>query len=701
VNVSRRDAVLVGVVTAAAALPALFPGFIHDDHRLIEQNELLRGFGRVPEILTRGYWTVGDQAVPNLYRPVTILSFLANHAIGGLQPFGYRLVNLLLHVLVALLVLGLARRVLGPPRAGRPVDGALVAALLFAVHPVHTEVLGLVVGRGDLLAAAGTLACLLLFLAARDSRAAGDRRGARVLDATAVAAFLFGFFSKENAVAAPFLVLAADLTRPWAPTEAGSTPARPRPAYGAHAALFAALAIGLIVRTAVLGMVGPAAFTPFIDNPIAHQPFPLSTSTGLAVLARYARLLVAPLDLSIDYSFDAITPSVSLLEPGPLAGLLIVAGSAAAVAWAWRRRPWAAFALLFAGLAFLPVANLLIPIGTIMAERLLYLPSVGFCLLAGGLAAALPSALPSAPAPARAVVRAALVAALVLFAIRGLVRLGDWRDDRTIFARAIAVSPRSVRAQFNFGVASEQAGDDDAAATAYARAIAIWGQFSDAQYNLAGLDARHERWSEAVDHYREAARLQPGNVSYLVNYGNSLTHAGRAAEALDPLERAASIEPGSDKAWNNLGAAYLALGRASDSERAWREAARLDPDSAEYVMNVAMAVEARGDAGGAAEAWGRAARMRPADPIVRYREGRALEKAGDLTAAASAYRASSGLSPSSPVPLRSLGLLLLRQGDRQAARETLERALALDPGGSVMDAESRAALAALQSSAPR
>jgi tetratricopeptide (TPR) repeat protein len=301
----------------------------------------------------------------------------------------------------------------------------------------------------------------------------------------------------------------------------------------------------------------------------------------------------------------------------------------------------------------------------------------------------------------RAAARAAIAVALVLLAVRGLARLRDWRDDRTIFGSAIAVCPASVRAQFNYGVASEQDGDDAAAGAAYARALAIWGEFSDAHYNLAGVAARHQRWEEAVTHYAEATRLQPGNVSYLVNYGNSLTHAGRAADAIEPLERAVSIETGSDKAWNNLGAAYLALGRAQDSERAWSEASRLDPANAEYVMNLAMALEARGEAGGAAAAWGKAALMRPADPIVRYRQGRALEKSGDPPGAAAAYRASSDLSPSSPVPLRALGLLLLRRGDRPAARAALERALALDPGGAVMDDEARRALADLQSASPR
>jgi tetratricopeptide (TPR) repeat protein len=650
---------------------------------------------------------VGETAVPNLYRPVTILSFLANHEIGGVAPLGYRVANLGLHLMVALFVLALARRVLGPKHPDRPLDAALLAALLFAVHPVHTEVLGLVVGRGDLLAAAGTLLCLLLFLAARDRSAAGDHRGARARDALAVAAFLAGFFSKESAVAAPFIVLAADLTRPWRPaaggaasaglSPAGDTAPRPRPAFGAHLALLTALAAGLAIRTAVLGMVGPAAFTPFIDNPIAHQPFPGSTLTALAVLARYAGLLVFPARLSIDHSYNAIPPAGSILEAGPAVGLLIVAAAAAGIAFAWQRRPAVAFALLFAGLAFLPIGNLLIPIGTIMAERLLYIPSIGFCLLAGALAGELR---PAAGA-ARAAARAATVAALALLAVRGLVRLRDWRDDRTVFASAIAVSPASVRAQFNYGVASEQDGDDAAAGAAYARALAIWGEFSDAHYNLAGIDARHQRWDEAVAHYFAATRLQPGNVSYLVNYGNSLTHAGRAGDAIEPLERAVSIEAGSDKAWNNLGAAYLALGRAPDAERAWREASRLDPGSGEYVMNLAMALEARGDAGGAAAAWDTAARLRPADPIVRYRQGRALEKSGDTRAAAAAYRASIDLSPSSPVPLHALGLLLLRQGDRPAARAALEHALALDPGGAVMDDEARRVLAALQSASPR
>ena len=696
-SASRRA--LLGVVIAAilAGLPSLVPGFIHDDHRIIEQNELIRDPRHVPEILARGYWTVDENAVPNLYRPVTILSFAANHAVGGLRPFGYRVVNLMLHALAAALVLLLARRVLGGLSPAAAVDPALVAGLLFALHPIHTEALGLVVGRSEILAAVGTLGAVLLFLGARDRAAAGDDTGAAWRDGLAVLSFALGFLAKENAVAAPLIVLAADLTRPWTPrpdTRGGAPGAglsgagpRPRRAWRTHIAFAVMLAALLALRTAVLGMVGPAAFTHFVDNPIAHQSFPGSLFTALAVIARYTALLVAPVRQALDYSYAAILPARSLLEPAVLAGLAVTLAGFVAAARARRRRPAEAFALAFTGLAFAPVSNLLLPIGTIMAERLLYLPSAGVVLLV----AAWVARIPAGGAARSRVVRIVVVAALAVLGVTSVARLIEWRDERTLFASAVAAEPRSARAQFNHGAASERAGDDDTAQRAYETALAIWPDFADAQYNLAGLLARRARWDDAVAHYRAALRLQPGSVSYLVNLGATLTRAGRPAEAIEPLERAVALDPRSDRAWNGLGVARLAVGRPGDAAAAWREAARLDPRDADYAANLALALETSGDPGTVA-AWGTATALRPGDGLLRYRFGRALERAGRDNEAAAAYRESARLTPASPVPYKALGLLLARRGERDEARAALERALALDAGGTVMDPAARRVL---------
>jgi len=688
---------LLGVVCAAvlAGLPSLVPGFIHDDHRIVEQNELIRDPRRIPDILTRGYWTVDENAVPNLYRPVTILSFAANHAVGGLRPFGYRAVNLLLHALAAALVWLLGRRFVGD--ASAPVDPALLAGLLFALHPIHTEALGLVVGRSEVLAAAGTLGAVLLFLAARDREAAGDRFGAAWRDGLALLSFALGFLAKENAVAAPFIVLAADLTRPWAAPQWTARPGagpRPRRAWRMHAAFAVTLAGLLALRMAVLGTVGPGAFTHFVDNPIAHQTFPGSLFTALAVTARYAGLLVAPVRLAVDYSYAAIVPARSLYEPAVLAGLVVTLAGLVACIRGWRRRPAEAFALAFTGLAFAPVSNMLLPIGTIMAERLLYLPSAGVVLLVAAWVARIPAVTAGRALAARAVA----AAVLAILGVLSVARLLDWRDERILFRSAVAAEPRSARAQFNHGALSERAGDDDGAERAYETALAIWPDFADAQYNLAGLLARGARWDDAVAHYREALRLQPGSVSYLVNLGTTLTRAGRPAEASEPLERAVALDPASDRAWNSLGAVRLAMGRPGEAAAAWRAAVRLDPRSADYAANLALALEASGDPGMVA-AWEAAIALRPGDGLLRYRLGRVLEQAGRDDEAAAAYRESARLAPASPVPYRALGLLLARRGESAAARAALERALALDADGTVMDPATRRVLEELRAPA--
>jgi tetratricopeptide (TPR) repeat protein len=670
--VTRRAGLLAPLALAVvAALPSLRPGFIHDDHRIIEQNALVQDASAWGRIATSGYWTVDERQVPNLYRPVTIASLAINRRATGPGALGFRLVDLALHLAVVALFWGVVGRVSRAAGAAHPSAAALVAASLFAVHPLHTEALGLVVGRSELLAAGFTLLALWLFLGGSDRPGPGR-------DAAAITALLLAFLSKESAVAAPALILGADLLV-----------RRRSPRWGFHLAAAAAVGLGLLLRIAVLGAVVPSAFTHPIDNPIAHLPFPGAQATALLVLAREALLLLLPWPLSIDYSYASIREAASLLDPLALLGAALVLGWGAAFWLLRKRQPAAAFALLLLALPLLPVANLFFPIGTILAERLLYLPSAGVCLFAGLLVARRQGAW----------VRGAALAVVVLFFLLGWRRYADWKDDRSIFLAAVRLYPDNVRAQFNFGAASEKAGDDAAAEAAYRRAVTVWPRFSDAHYNLGGLLVRRHRFEEATAEYGAALEEQPGNVTYLVNAGDALTRAGKPVEAAALLERAVGIDRESDRGWTDLGAAYFAAGRGGDALRAWEEAARLLPDSGETIANRALGRETTGDFPGAASDWERAAALKGGDAILRYRAGQAWERAGRGDEAAAAYRESIRAAPGSPVPQKALGLLLFARGDRAGAREALEAALALDPGGSVMDAAARRTLEALRDAA--
>jgi len=704
--VQRRACVVLALVAAFVNLPALVPGFILDDHAIVERNPLVRDLASVPRIFVSGYWSVGGAPTQNLYRPLTILSFALSHLAGGDHPLGDRLINLLLHVLVTLLVYALARRAaLGGPASAAAgartiLDPPLLAALLFAVHPVHTEVLGMVVGRADLLASAATLGCILSFLRAREREADAESRAAEAKVAPrsaggwyalSLACLAAGVLSKESAMIAPLLVLLADRLL-----------ARSRGAWRFHAASAATLGLCLALRVAVLGGLNPAGPIQDVDNPIVGTTPLLGRLTALRVIERYALLLVAPLRLSVDYSYDAVPVARGLLEPQVLAGGLIVVACVAGAALAWRRDPGLAFSLGWIVLAFAPVSNLLVPIGTIMAERLLYLPSVGFCLLAARGLGRLEARLLSMPGSRwrRAPAQIAGPVLLLALGLRSEARFRDWQDDFTLFKSALEVAPRSVKVQFNYGAACEGRGDDEAAAAAYLAALRIWPGFAEAHYNLAGVRARQKDWADAVAHSREALRLRPGEVTYLVNLAHALLGQGRPAEARDLLNGALAIDRGSREALTNLGAAELALGDAGAAVRAYAEAVGREPRNADLLRDLGLARERAGDDAGAEAALQEAVRIRPDDPILRYDLGRALERRGRLVEAEAGYRRSIDLAPEAAPPRRALGLLLYRAQDRAGARAELERAAALDVDGTVMDDAARRALADLRRPAP-
>ena len=426
---SRRQLGLASLAVALIALATyavtLGHGFVFDDGPEVLDNVHIRSPAGAVRILSAPAWSGAGLDENPMYRPATALSYAADHGVWGLAPFGFHLTNVLLHALVSVLVLFLG------VRCGLTLPGALLASAVFATLPVHVEAVANVAGRKELLVSAFSIGAVL----------AHDRAMRRGGPATLLPPLLVvgALFSKESGLAVVGLVAAFEIV---------FGRARWRQSPGRTAALFACylgLAIAFVAtRHAVLGtLVFPR--TPFDENPIASASASIRIMTAVAVLGRGLLLVVAPVILAPDYSFAAILPVTSPLDPAFLFSLLALAGLALG-SWQLRGRcPVCGFAVLWYLAAVLPGSNLIVPIGTIFGERLLYLPSVAVTLVAGAAFAV---------ATGGQFARAWRVGAAVLVVaggVRSYAYARAWSDEPTLFETGVRSQPASSKAWRMYG----------------------------------------------------------------------------------------------------------------------------------------------------------------------------------------------------------------------------------------------------------
>ncbi len=438
-----------------------------------------------------------------VYRPLTMVSYGLS-ALLSPNPLSYHLMNVALHALAALAAFSLARSLL------RSTPAAGVAALLFAVHPVHTEPVANIAGRAEVLAGLFSLLALACFARATDAAA-----GKRLWSAASLAAFAAGLLSKESAFATIALVALVSM---WIERAHLLTVVRRVLPYVALGVVFVAL------RWLAVGALTLAEPPPFIDNPLAHVGLLARLATALVVLGDYGSVLAVPLRLSADDSFDQVPVVHSLTDPRLVGTTAVILALALALGAARRRMPVLPFAALFFVFAIALTSNVCFPIGTIKAERMLYLPSFSWCLACGWLLRRWTG---------RVLGERALVVALVLLglAARTWVRNADWRDSYTLFTKTVATSPGSARAHANAAAVHGAAGDLDFASDHFRAALEIYPEFGPALVGLAQVSDLRGARQDAIHWYSEAIRLDPANLEPYVRLGELLLQAGDARRA--------------------------------------------------------------------------------------------------------------------------------------------------------------------------
>ena len=410
---------LIGVLALAAAATSLNNGFSYDDIHIILNNPAVHSLAHPGHRFLERYWP--PEVGVGLYRPITILAYAVQWALGNGAPFVFHLASVVLYAASAVLFLLLARRILSPA-------AALAAAALWAVHPVHVEAVANVVGQSEIVAAIWIFAAALIYLRAREHGALDT-----AAEMAIVGLYLLACLTKEHGLILPALLLVLEFTvlesRPYAP--------------GLRRFYLTLAAVGLAcfaVRTAVLGDLAGDLPPYWMVGITTGQRW----LTMLAVVPHWIRLLLWPAHLQADYGPRELEVATGFGAAQALGLLLLI--SIALLGWTIRRRqPVITLGLLWAAVALLPVSNLLLPTGIALAERTLFLPSGAICLSLGAVMEA---------AAARYEwrrVRLLLAAVVLAGLVRSALRQPVWKDNMTLFRQTTIDAPLSYRAHWGYG----------------------------------------------------------------------------------------------------------------------------------------------------------------------------------------------------------------------------------------------------------
>lgn len=535
---SWLTSVLVAAIAFAAYANTLTHPFTLDDALIIVENPQIRDLGNVPRLFTQHYWA-GQPAPPSrgLYRPLTVGSYAVNYALHGLSPAGYHVVNVVLHALAT----GLLHRLLtGLVGAG---FAAFAAALLFAVHPIHTEAVANVAGRAELLAACGVLLCCVGYERARAAAEQGRRKRCGLWIGVSAVAYLGGALSKEIGVLAPVVIA---LTEALFPQQRWLL--RRRPAALAAFAAYAAAAVTFLALRALATEGNEAAG---IWRQVSDGQ---RIATALRVTLEYGGLLLVPWTLLAEYAPADVPIAKSAAAPAVLlAGLVLAATTGVAIALR-RRLPAFTWGLAVFAVTLLPVSNLLFPIGILKAERILYMPSAGFLT---GVAAAL-TVLAGRPR-GRAITWVVLAGVALAYAARTWVRNADWRSPDALCDATLAVSPNSPIFNTHRAARLLREGRRAEARERLQFVLSVAPRSVAALQHLAQLELDERNYDAAIVTLRRLLAIQPDRVESLAQLAAALLANAEWDEGISTLERLRTLRP--DDPRSHLAVVHAQLGR--------------------------------------------------------------------------------------------------------------------------------------------
>jgi|GEM_PF-140298 Flp pilus assembly protein TadD len=650
------DLTLMACLVVGAALPylnTLRNGFVSDDEMQVLDNPYIRNFHHLLRIFTTPAASYVGVETPKYYRPLMNVGYLLCYQVFGPHAFGFHLVNVVLHVLVVCAVFLLTKRMF------QDRNLALMAAVLFAIHPIHSEAVAWIAASPDLQLSLFYLLTFWFFLAV----AQPGGRFSYFAQLAMAGSFVLAIFSKEQAVTLP--LLATVYEHFYRPDRAETRPARKVLRY---AVLWLLTVLYLLFRVRVLG----ALTSGFSLNQLTwFQTF----VSAIALVGRYLWKVLWPVDLRV---FCPFHPSAGLFDPAVVGGVATLAVCCALFFFLWRRAKPLSFGLVWMLVTLAPVLNARwMPIFA-FAERYLYLPSVGFCWLLGWGFLRL-----RARASARSAVwsRALLTAFAILVALcsfRIVTRNRDWRNNFTLYTNTLAACPDAYYVRKDLGATYWQIGDVESAEREFREVLKVEPQSTSALGGLGLVHLKKQHYSEAIEFFKKALEFDPYNAEARLYLGVTYmdTHSLELAET--ELRTAVSLFPLNSNARNALGKVYLDEGRTAEAEEQFRQSVEIEPNIMGY-GSLGLIHWRRGDVRLAEQEWREALRLAPNDSSILNNLGLVCTNQGRYTEAASFFHKAIELKPDDASPHLNLGIAYGKTGQNASAETEFRTALSLSP----------------------
>ena len=528
---------------------SVWNGFALDDDIHIVNNPLVSG-------ISESFKSFKEPLYPgNLYRPAVVISYAMTNQAAGKNPLPYHLINIALHIIVTCLIFYLLLKLFG-------YNVAAITALIFAVHPVHTEVVSNVTGRAELLSLFFGALYLILFI----RKAAGAKPELLTISGLMLC-LLLSLFSKESGVM--FFALAYLI---WFYKKEHFTRSA-KSLFILSSSGLVSLGIYLALRYYALGGIfGSATVTGYLDNPLVALGEFQRVFNAFLLLGKYVLLTIFPAVQSSDYSYAYLSPVTDWTSIFNIFQLLLFVFVLGLAVFGLVRKSIYGFGALWFFLSFAVTANVFFPIGTIFGERLAYLPSVGLLIIISAVSTRVFS---------RRLGITLLCLVLAGFCTFSWLRSAIWKDNYTLHSYQINVSPESAKTQQNFATALRNKGNLEEAKNHFLKALEIYPDFAEAAYGLGTVYLLENNIAQGLEWLKKSNTINPNYPETIERLGRVYLNEGKIELAKQMFKKLQRIEKNSFRARIGLLAVAINSNDLDTAVRLKSELTSLEPENPE------------------------------------------------------------------------------------------------------------------------